>query len=72
MNMMLTLLFSGIWCIFVLTVFYFVIKWAVKNGIKEAVRDMKKASNEVIPEKLPEDEIAKETELIEKVITRNN
>ncbi|MBR5319801.1 MAG: hypothetical protein IKU46_09455 [Peptococcaceae bacterium] len=34
--------------IFCLTVFYFIIKWAVKNGIKEAFRDMKGTKSEEV------------------------
>lgn len=71
-NIFVKLFFTLPVYIFCLTVFYFIIKWAVKNGIKEAVRDMRKASNEVTSKEIPEDELAKETEIIEKVITRNN
>lgn len=41
---------SGGTAIIILIVIYFVIKWSVKNGIKEAYRD-------ITGKKLPEDEL---------------
>ena len=32
---------KGITALFVLTALYFTVKWAVKNGVKEAFREMK-------------------------------
>ena len=32
---------EGITALIVLTALYFIVKWAVKSGIKEAVREMK-------------------------------
>lgn len=45
---------SGGTAIAVLIVFYFVIKWAVKNGVKEAYKDIagKKPKNGKEPEEL--------------------
>lgn len=39
-NLIVAMLYDGIFAVFALTVLYFVIKWAVKNGIKEAYRDI--------------------------------
>ena len=48
LNIFVTLCLTLPVYIFCLTVFYFIIKWAVKNGIKEAFRDMEgKKSKEV-------------------------
>ena len=33
---------NGIAALLVLTALYFTVKWAVKNGVKEAFREMKK------------------------------
>ena len=32
---------NGITALFMLTALYFTVKWAVKNGVKEAFREMK-------------------------------
>lgn len=39
-NFIAVMLFYGMFAVFSLAVLYFVIKWAVKNGIKEAYRDI--------------------------------
>lgn len=46
LNIFVTLCLTLPVYIFCLTVFYFIIKWAVKNGIKEAFRDMKGTKSE--------------------------
>ncbi len=46
LNIFVTLFLTLPVYIFCLTVFYFIIKWAVKNGIKEAFRDMKGTKSE--------------------------
>ena len=53
LNIFVTLCLTLPVYIFCLTVFYFIIKWSVKNGIKEAFRDMEgKKSEEVYIENL--------------------
>ena len=49
---------SGGTAIIVLIALYFVIKWAVKNGVKQAYEDItaKKAVENIKNEKEPEDE----------------